>query len=86
MIKINSTSKNAGGSGTKPKISLPSGVNGNANDTARIINILINSIGFGLLRKKGMALVLITNIISVWVKSDSTNHAVWKSGAVALKT
>jgi len=34
---------------------------------------------FGLLLKKGTVRVLMTNITSVWVKIDSTNHAVWNS-------
>ena len=85
IIKPRSTARKVIGSGTKPKIE-PNVVNGRINARIRITNILANSNLFGLLRKKGTVLVLITNMMSVWVNNDSTNHAVWNSGAVALKT
>ena len=40
----------------------------------------------GRLVRKGMRLVLITNMIKTSVQKDSTNQALWNSGAEAPKT
>ena len=77
-----SITKNKGGSGTKPK-KLPINVNGKIMPTITIDSVAKTRILLGRLSIKGILLVLITYMTSIWVVKDSTNQPVWNKEGVA---
>jgi len=72
--------QNSGGSGTIPR-KPPNGVNGNIVPRATKPIISIANHFPGRLVRKGMRLVLMTNIINTSVQKDSMNHALWNNAA-----
>src|ERR1035438_2793385 len=69
-------SQKSGGSGTKPRV-LASGETVSHAPAATMITEVRMSGQLAQLWREGILLVRMTWMISVWVKSDSTNQPVW---------
>ena len=84
---IASSSQYSGGSGTNPSVSAR-GETVSQAPTATMISDVAISGRLARLWMNGILCVRITWMISVWVKSDSTNQPVWNSAGLfqALNT